>query len=462
MTEMGCGKTLAAIAVAGTAFLEGKIKKLLIVAPTSVVSVWPKEFDEYADFPYTIKVLQGTPAKKVESLDVIDGISKMQATATLQVAVINYESAWRKNEDKPKESVFDAIVKWKPDMVICDESQRIKNHKAEQSAAMHVLGDIAKYKIILSGTPIQNSAMDVWSQYRFLDQNVFGDKFFTFKTRYGVLGGFNGKQVVGTRDVDILTAKAHSIAYRVTKEDALDLPEQVFENRVIEMTPKEQKLYNEIKKECYAELDGGEITAALITTRLLRLQQLTGGFVQYDGEIKPRQIGTSKLDALEEIVDDYCIDGGKKLVVFARFIPEIYAICEMLNKKKIPDGRGGKKTMQYSRIWGEIKQSERGEQVRQFQENDDVRVFVAQIDTAGLGITLTAANTAIYYSLNYNYAAYSQSISRIHRIGQRNTCTYIHLVCPKTIDTQILKALSRKENLAKSIVDNWRFLFSEE
>lgn len=451
-------KTVTAIAVAGAAFQKGKVKRLLVVAPASVVPVWSKEFGDYAAFPFAVKALQGSAKKKVQELDSLITAERYTKTPVLYAAVINYESVWR-TSDKPGESVFDAIAAWKPDMIICDESQRIKSNTAQQSKAMHKLGDIAKYKLILSGTPIQNSAMDVWSQYRFLDKNVFGENFYSFRARYGVMGGFNGKQVVGVRDTDILTEKAHSIAYRVTKEDALDLPEQMFENREIELTPKEQKLYQDVKKECFSEIEGGTISAAMITTRLLRLQQITGGFVQLDGEAKPKQIGNGKLKALEDIVDDYVVDGGNKLVVFARFIPEIHAICEMLDKKKIPDGRGGTKKMRYSRIWGSVPLEERGEQVRAFQQEDDVRVFVAQIDTAGLGITLTAADTAVYYSLNYNYAAYEQSLARIHRIGQRNNCTYIHLVCPKTIDTQILKALHKKEDLAKSIVDSWRLYF---
>ena len=450
--EMGCGKTLTAIAITGAAFLKGKVKKLLVVAPASVVPVWSKEFDNFADFPYMVGTMQGTANKKIEIIKRLQLSEQHMSKPMLYVAVINYESVWR-------EQIFDTIKKWNPDMIICDESQRIKSNSAQQSKAMHDLGDIARYKLILSGTPIQNSAMDVWSQYRFLDKTVFGDNFYSFRARYGVLGGFNGKQVVGVRDVDLLTEKAHSIAYRVTKDEALDLPEQTFENREIELTAKERKLYNEIKKECFAEIDGGTISAAMITTKLLRLQQITGGFIQLDDDAKPKQIGTGKLKALEDIVDDYVVDGGKKLVIFARFIPEIHAICEMLDKKKIPDGKGGTKPMRYSKIWGAVKLEDRGEQVRQFQQEDDVRVFVAQIDTAGLGITLTAADTAVYYSLNYNYAAYEQSLARIHRIGQKNNCTYIHLVCPKTVDTQILKALHKKEDLAKSIVDNWKMYF---
>lgn len=449
--EMGCGKTLTAIAIAGQGYKLGKVKKLLVVAPTSVVSVWPKEFDTFADFPYIVKAMQGTARKKIEALMSIGYSIKAFRTEPLQVAVINYESAWRTNEDKPNESIFDHLMKWKPDMVICDESQKIKTNTAEQSKAMHKIGDIAKYKLILSGTPIQNSAMDVWNQYRFLDSTVFGDNFYKFRARYAVMGGFNGKQVVGTRDTDILTEKAHSIAYRVTKEDALDLSDKTFLNREVEMSPKERKLYDQIKRECYAEIEGGEITAALITTKLLRLQQITGGFAQFDDEPLPTQIGNSKLKELESIVDDYVIDSGKKLVVFAQFTAEVKAICRMLETKGVKFGM----------INGSVKQEDRGAIIEEFQKGSTM-VMVGQIQAAGTGITLHAASCVVYYSLTYNYATYAQSTDRIHRIGQHYPCTYIHLVCPKTVDMQILRSLGKKEELAKSIVDNWRMYFGDE
>lgn len=140
---------------------------------------------------------------------------------------------------------------------------------------------------------------------------------------------------------------------------------------------------------------------------------------------------------------------GKKLVIFARFRPELDVIEKLLKKKKVG----------YGMIYGDIKLDARGDIVKDFQTNPATKVFLAQIDTAGLGITLTAADTCVYYSVNFNYAAYSQSLARIHRIGQRNRCTYIHLVVEKTVDEQILKALARKEDLAKTVVDEWRQFF---
>lgn len=442
----GCGKTLTAIAIAGQGYKLGKIKRLLIVAPASVVSVWNKEFEKFADIRYEVRALHGTARQKVKSVEDLSYTSLMRPSP-LQVAVVSYESVWRTG-DKPKESVFDAIKNWNPDMIICDESQKIKSPTAQQSKAMHSLGDLARYKLILSGTPVQNSAMDIWSQYRFLDKSVFGDNFYKFRGRYGVMGGFNGRQVVGAKDVDLLTKKAHSIALRVTKDETLDLPEKTFVNRYVEFSQKEKRLYDQIKKECYAEIEDGSVTAAYITTKLLRLQQITGGFVKKDDEDKPVQIGDSKLKELGEIVDDYCIGEGKKLVIFAQFIAEIEAICQLLKDKKL----------KYSCITGSVAQKDRGSIIEDFQSGES-RVMVGQIQAAGTGITLHASNCAVYYSLTYNYATYAQSTDRIHRIGQRYPCTYIHLVCPGTVDEAILKALDRKEELAKTIVDNWKMYF---
>ena len=128
---------------------------------------------------------------------------------------------------------------------------------------------------------------------------------------------------------------------------------------------------------------------------------------------------------------------------------DIDIIGQMLKKKKL----------RYGEIYGDVKLEDRGDIVKDFQTNPETMVFLAQIDTAGLGITLTAADTCVYYSVNFNYAAYSQSLARIHRIGQKNACTYIHLITEGTIDEVVLKALAKKEDLAKTVVDTWRDYF---
>lgn len=420
----------------------GKVERLLIVAPTSVVAVWPKELQEYAKFKYTCKTLLGEKKQRIKQ---IDDLLKFPFKA-LKVAVINYESTWRPE-------ILEKLKEFDADMVIADESQRIKTYDAAQSKAMHELGDQARYKLILSGTPVQTAAIDIWSQYRFLDKTVFGDNFFKFRGRYAIMGGYGNKKIVGYKDLEGLIKKEHSIAFRVTKDEALDLPEQTFETRKIQFNQKEKNLYERIKKDSYAELDGGgHITATTVLTRLLRLQQLAGGFLVQDDAQKPQLVSRAKLDALGDIIEDYVIGSGKKLVIFARFIAEVKAIMELADKV-LP------KELKQVAIYGDIKKEDRGDIVKQFQEDPKTVLFIGQIDTAGTGITLTAADTCVYYSKNFNYATYSQSLSRIHRIGQRNCCTYIDLEIEGTIDELISKALSRKEDMAKTVVDNWRGFF---
>ena len=178
-------------------------------------------------------------------------------------------------------------------------------------------------------------------------------------------------------------------------------------------------------------------------TRLLRLSQLTGGFLREDSSERPIQISDAKLAALADIVDSAAQD-GEKLVVIARFLPEIDAITRMLEKK----------TIGYSQISGEIK--DRDEQVRRFQEDPDTTVFVGQIATAGLGITLTAADTMAFYSLDYSMSNFEQAKARIHRVGQRNPCTYIYLVAAGTVDEKVLQALRDKADLARVLIDEYR------
>lgn len=434
--EMGCGKTLTTIAVAGALYNLGKIDRVLVVAPTSVCSVWPYDLNQFATFPWEARVLLGDKKKRLKALNELEN----WPFKALRIAVINYESTHR-------EGIFEALAAYKPDLIVCDESQRIKNPSAAQSKALHKLGDAAPFRMILSGTPVQNNAVDLYSQYRFLDPAVYGANFYAFKNRYCIMGGYGQHQIVGYRNMDELVEKEHSVAYRVTKEECLDLPQQTFINRYVQFTDAEQAIYEQLRKSSFLELETGEnVTATTILTMYLRLMQLTGGFLTADESTRPKQVNTAKLDALADIVDDYVVDAGKKLVIFARFRAEIAAIENLLRLRKI----------QYGSIYGDVPMEERGKIVEDFQTNPDTKVFVAQIQTAGLGITLHAASTAVFYSYDYNYANYAQALARIHRIGQRLPVTYIHLVVDGSIDEKILAALENKEDMAKTVVDSWR------
>lgn len=401
---------------------------MLIVAPLSILSVWEAEFAEFAAFDYALAVLTGDSAKKADTL------RHMTGTA-LQVVVVNYESAWRMEQ---------ALAAWGPDLIVCDEGHKIKTHNISASKAMHRLGAKAGYRLLLTGTLITNKAIDVFSPYKFLNPTIFGTSFYAFRSRYFDMVGYGNHTPVLKKSMEAeLSARLHSIAYRAAKADCLDLPETTDVVRQVELEPAARKIYRSLVKESFAELASGEVTAPNVLTRLLRLSQLTGGFLGSDENAAVQQISSAKLSAMEDILES-AVAEGQKLVIIARFLPEIRAICKEL------DGRG----LRYACITGEVQ--DRAAQVAQFQNDPDVPVFVGQIATAGLGLTLTAASTMVFYSLDYSMSNYEQAKARIHRVGQRNPCTYIHLIAKGTVDEKVLTALRNKADLAKALVDDCR------
>ena len=409
-------------------YLSEKIRRILVVAPLSILGVWEEEFAKFADFDYTLAVLSGVGAKKSDTLRHMDG-------TPLQVAVVNYESAWRLEND---------ILAWNPDLVIADEGHKIKTYNISASKAMHRIGARATYRLLLTGTVITNKAIDVFSQYKFLNPAIFGNSFYSFRNRYFDMVGYGNHTPVLKQSMEQeLMKRLHSIAFRATKAECLDLPETTDIIRYAELEPAAAKVYRNLVKDSYAELSKGEVTVTNVLTRLLRLSQLTGGFIGDDEGNTPVRISTAKQNALEDIIEEV-MQEGKKLVIIARFVPEIMAICKLLEKRGIG----------YSRIMGGVK--DRDEQVSAFQNNPDIQVFVGQIATAGLGITLTAAGTMVFYSMDYNMSNFEQAKARIHRVGQKENCAYIYLTAKGTVDEKILKVLQNKADLAKTLIDDYR------
>jgi len=401
---------------------------VLIVAPLSILGVWEEEFEKFAAFPYALAVLTGPGSRKLDTLRHMTG-------AVLQVVVVNYESAWRMEKD---------LAAWRPDLIIADEGHKIKTHNIAASKAMHRLGEKAGYRLLLTGTVITNKAIDVFSQFKFVNPAIFGQSFYAFRSRYFDMVGYGNHTPVLKKSMEAeLTEKLHSISFRATKAECLDLPETTDVIRQVELEPAALRVYRGLVKESYAELSSGEVTAPNILTRLLRLSQLTGGFIGNDETATVEQISAAKLSALEDILDGAAAE-GKKLVIIARFIPEIRAICGLLEKRGL----------RYSYITGEVKNRE--EQVSAFQNDPAVMAFVGQIATAGLGITLTAASSMVFYSLDYSMSNFEQTKARIHRVGQRMPCTYLYLVARGTVDEKVLKALKDKADLARTLVDDYR------
>jgi len=429
---------LTTIAVAGALYLDKKISRVLIVAPLSIVGVWEEEFAKFANFDYTLAVLEGTGAKKADTLRNL-GWHKLRdrdSSPPLAVAVVNYESAWRMEKD---------LAAWNPDLIICDEGHKIKSHNIAASKAMHRLGTRAKFRLLLTGTVITNKAIDVFSQYKFLNPAIFGNSFYSFRNRYFDMTGYGQHTPVLKKTMaDELTKRLHSIAFRATKAECLDLPATTDIVRAVELEPAAMKVYRDLVKESYAELGNDrEVSATNILTRLLRLSQLTGGFIGDDEGNAPQNISRAKLNALSDIIEQ-AQQEGKKLVIIARFVPEIKAICKLLEKQGVG----------HSLIMGGV--ADRDEQVSRFQNDPECQVFVGQIATAGLGITLTAASTMVFYSTDYSMSNHEQARARIHRVGQAEKCTYTYLTAQKTVDEKVMKALRDKADLAKSLVDDYR------
>lgn len=427
LMEMGCGKTITSIAIVGILYQYRHIRRILITAPLSILSVWEQEFARFAAFPYQLTVLKGSSTQKKEQLSKLHGND-------LQIAVVNYESAWRLEKEL---LAFDA------DLIIADEAHKIKENRTAQSKAMRHLGDKSRYKLLLTGTLITNKELDVFSQYRFLNKEIFGTSFYAFRSRYFDMCGYgNHIPVFRKQMMDEFLQKLHSVAYRVTKAECLDLPQITEEIRTVELEPKAMKLYKQLEKESFAELSNSEVSAVNVLTKMLRLSQMTGGYLTDDaGSIT--SVSTAKLDALSDILDTMLTE-DRKLVIMARFVPELNEIQKLLEQKHIG----------YAAVWGGI--SDRAEEIRRFQEDADCKVFVGQIAAAGLGITLTAASTMVFYSLDYSMSNFEQAKARIHRVSQTENCLYIYLIAKNTVDAKILHSLRDKVDLARTLVDDYR------
>jgi SNF2 family DNA or RNA helicase len=426
LMEQGTGKTFAAIATVGKRFLDGEVRKLLVVCPTAILHVWKGEFEKFALFPHEVKIVVGTSEKRKKTLE-----SWETTGDKLHVAVINYESSWR---------VLDAIKAWNPDMIICDESQKIKNPSAKQTKGLIELGDVAKYKMILTGTPVTQGVLDFWSQYRFLDSRIFGTSYYRFRNQYAIMGGYMNKQVVGYQNLEDAANKAHSIAYRVTKKEAIDLPDEMDQTIYACLDSNALKFYKEMESRMWTEIEGKEIQAQIVLTKLMKLAQITGGFVNTD-DGSTVEANTAKIDALRDLIDSY--PKGKKIVIFANFRAEIAGIVKTVKEL-------GRTVAEFT---GDTPYDMREKINIDFQTKEYPEVLVLQAQTGGRGITLTAADTIIFYSLNYSLENYEQAKARIHRIGQTNKVTYVHIITKGSVDETILDALKSKKDVADLVVD---------
>jgi SNF2 family DNA or RNA helicase len=303
-------------------------------------------------------------------------------------------------------------------------------------------GETAKYKRILTGSPITQSPLDLYSQCAFLNKRLLGyDSYWSFQGRFAIIkqqrmGSMSFNQVVGYKNLEELTQKLKLFAHRTTKKEALDLPDKIYTTRQVELTSTQQEHYVSMKKTSVVFLEDGEmVTAPEVMTRLLRLQQLLCGYlVSDDGETV--EIANNRIKVMMEVIQE--MDG--KVIIWSRFRHDIKKIKNELIKTY---GSGSVVT-----YYGDTSQEDRDSAIHNFQTNPETRFFVSNAQTGGRGITLTAASNVIYYSNDFNLESRKQSEDRCHRIGQHKPVLYVDLVCPNTVDVHIVKSLLQKDKIA--------------
>ena len=330
-------------------------------------------------------------------------------------------------------------------LVGIDESTTIKNPSAKRTKAILDLSKYAKYRRILTGSPVTKSPLDLFSQCQFLDPWLLDQQsFYAFRTRYAICRKINvsGRQVeivVGYRNLGELSEKLKPFSYRVLKDDCLDLPKKTFMKRVIQLTDEQKKLYKQMKEQALAMLNGKMTTTATVITQMMRLHQITCGHFKADDD-SVQEVKSNRLNELMDVVSE--MEG--KAVIWAHYRHDIKSIVDALEKKYPGE------TVTY---FGDTTTDDRQKAIKEIQNPDSkVRFIVGTPQTGGYGITLTGASTMIYYSNGYDLEKRQQSEARIDRIGQEKPMTYIDIIAEGTIDEKIVKALRDKINIASEIM----------
>ena len=410
-----------------------KFKKVLVVCPASVIDVWAGNEDRKGEFekhalPEIYKKLVVHPVKNgsVEKKTKTAELARFSAEKQKKqfVAVINYESAWREPfATWAKEVEFD--------LVVADEEHRIKAPGGKCSKFFAALGKTARYRLGLSGTPLPHSPLDIYGQYRFLDPGIFGTSYTKFRNDYAIMGGFEGRQVVEYRNHDVLHDKMFSIAHRVMSKDVFDLPPFISETRICELSSTEKKIYKSMDEEFFAEVNNGMITADNALVKLLRLQEITSGYLD------KQPIGDSKKKLLADVMEDF--ETKEPIVVFARFTNDLRAVQEVAEKQ--------------GRKYGELSGHANDLSKWQIGERD---VLGVQIKSGREGVDFTRARYSIYYSLGFSFGDYEQSIKRVDRPGQEREGMYIHLLAKDTVDFKVMEALQKREEVIKSVLNQYK------
>lgn len=412
--DQGTGKTLVAIALIGKRYQENQVRRVLIVSPKAARRVWVKEFKKHAKFPWNFSINE-YPLRGI-------GVSLL---------ITNYEML---------NSQLKYIQKWKPQMIVLDESHKIKNRKAVRTKKCIQLGNKAEFKLILSGTPFGKWLSEVWSQFRFLNPSIFGSRFTEFKNLFLKMGGYMGYKITGYKNEDLFAEKLHSISFRVTKEECLDLPPLSYQKVYVTPSAQSKKIYEDLNINFRAEIDGEEVTADLEISKQIKLRQVVGGLVRTDSD-KIASISREKVSALEDVMEGRT---GKKTIIFCSFTHEIRLVEGLMKKMGIKS------------ITLEGKTKDKDSFETTFQEDKSIEVGIIQVQTGGEALTLHSADMAIFYSPTFSFIGYSQARDRLYRIGQMLPVTVVFLIMEETVDETIVEVLECNRQLTDEFLETRR------
>ena len=438
--EMGTGKTKELIDNTAMLYDKGKIDGLLIVAPKGVVGTWygqelPTHLPTHIENVSILWQANITKGQQ-EKLD-----SLFESETALHVLIMNVEAL---STTKGTEFASKFLNSHKALMVV-DESTTIKNPKAQRTKNIVRLSTTAKYRRIMTGSPVTKNPLDLFSQCYFLDPfHLEHESYYSFRSRYAIMktahiSGRSIQLVSGFKNLGELSEKLQPFSYRVLKEDCLDLPDKIYIKRQISLSSDQKKLYEQMRKEALATLNGKQVTTVNALTQLMRLHQITCGHFTAD-DFTTQRIPNNRVSELMDILEE--TEG--KAIIWAHYQWDIKDII-----KEIVKVHGPGSVVDY---YGLTPQDERQPNIKKFQSDPKCRFLVGTPSTGGYGITLTAANTVIYYSNGYDLEKRLQSEDRAHRIGQKKSVTYVDINAESTVDEKIVKSLRKKINIASEVL----------
>ena len=430
--EMGTGKTKVTIDNIAFLYLQRKINTVLIIAPKSVYTNWESEIETHMPDVLKYKIYKW-------NIDKPKDYFKLTESKDLKIFLINVEALSTK---RGYQACVEYLLKNKSNFVALDESTTIKNRSAKRTKNILGLGKLSHIKRILTGSPITKSPLDLFTQCAFLSPELLGfQSYLAFRNRYAEMTDIpvgSGRYISIPKyykKLDELEEKMKGFATRIRKDQCLDLKPKVRSKRYIELDGEGKKIYERLKHHALAIVEDSTISFSNKLTEIIKLHQVCNGFTK-DDEGKILQLHKSKLNALEEILEE--TDG--KVIIWANYLYNIHEIKDFLIDKYGPESTVC--------IYGAVDVQDRQDAVKRIQEDDKTRFLVANPTTGGFGLTLTACNTVVYFSNNYNLEVRMQSEDRAHRLGQKGTVVYIDIVAKGTLDEAIMKSLTSKGQIA--------------